>query len=120
MRVCIHECPSIAIGSGYHGTFAFIGDTIQSGDAALLNKMVGYWYPWGLAVIAGYCILCMFLLVLILSQKTLFPAWCALRTPLPIMVLGALVVAIFVASLDRRLMAETPSACRNLWLINGS
>ena len=33
----------VAVGTGYHGTFAFIGDTVQSENAPLLNKMVSYW-----------------------------------------------------------------------------
>jgi len=83
----------ISLGAGFHGTFAFVGDTIQSGDEHLLNQFLPYWSNWGLAVITGYLILCAFLFGLILTNRTAYPRWSALITPIPIMFLTGLLIA---------------------------
>jgi|GEM_PF-1786780 len=80
----------IALGAGFHGTFAFIGDTIQSGDEPLLKQFLPYWSHWGLVVIAGYLVLCTFLLGLILTNRTLYPRWSSLLTPIPVLFLTGL------------------------------
>ncbi len=82
----------VAIGAGYHGTFAFIGDIIQSGDSTLLKNVTPYWLAWGLALTIGYIVLCFYLMALILSGRTLYKRWSAALTPLPLMALTAAIV----------------------------
>lgn len=84
----------VSVGAGYHGTFAFIADTIQSGDAELLTKMLDYWYGWGLALVVGYVALCLFLFVLVVSGKTLYPRWIAILTPLPFLLFSGFLIMV--------------------------
>lgn len=82
----------VAVGTGYHGTFAFIGDTVQSGNASLLGKMVSYWTPWGFALVVGYAVLCLCLIALILTRRTLYPLWTLFVTPPFFLLLGAVAI----------------------------
>ncbi len=82
-------CYFVAVGTGYHGTFAFVGDTIQSGDALLLRKMGDYWTAWGLALVIGYALLCLCLIALILTGRTRYPKWALFFTPPFFLLLGA-------------------------------
>lgn len=75
----------IAIGSGFHGTFAFIGDTIQSGNEELLIKMVPYWQNWGLTLVSGYLVLSLYLFFLIISDSTLYSKWAAFLSPIALL-----------------------------------
>lgn len=82
----------VAVGTGYHGTFAFIADTIQSGDALLLGKMVSHWTVWGIVLVSGYAALCIYLIALILTGKTLYPITTILITPPAFLLAGALAI----------------------------
>lgn len=84
----------VAVGAGYHGTFAFIGDTIQSNNIDLLTKMLSYWSFWGITLVVGYILLCIYLGMIILSGKTYYPRWTAALTPIPLMILSASIITI--------------------------
>lgn len=84
----------IAIGTGYHGTFAFIGDTIQSEDNELLMKMVPYWQNWGRLVVVGYLIISSYLSVLIISGQTMYPRKTVLLSPLSLLIISAVFIAL--------------------------
>jgi len=75
------------LGTGYHGTYAFVGDIIQSGDEALMNKMLDYWLYWGAILVVGYSIMSIYLFILILKNKSIFPKWIAILSPISIMVI---------------------------------
>jgi hypothetical protein len=84
----------VAIGAGFHGTLAFIGDTIQSGDNELLNNMLTYWQNWGAVMIIGYLGISIFLLALIVSGKTLYSRKSAFLSPLALMVASTILITI--------------------------
>lgn len=84
----------VALGSGFHGTFAFIGDTIQSGDDQLLMKMVPYWQNWGMALVAGYLLLSSYLFYLIISGATMYSRSAALWSPLSLLVISAIIIVL--------------------------
>ena len=84
----------VAIGAGFHGTLAFIGDTIQSGNNELLNSMLSYWQNWGAVMIVGYLGISIFLLSLIVYGKTLYSRKSALLSPLSLMIASSALIAI--------------------------
>ena len=63
----IMSCYVVAIGAGFHGTLAFIADTISSGNNELLVNMMEYWQVWGALMIFGYVAVSTLLFVLIVS-----------------------------------------------------
>lgn len=87
-----------ALGSGFHGTFAFIGDTIQSGNTQLLMKMVPYWQNWGMALVAGYLLLSGYLFYLIISGATMYSRSAALLSPLSLLLISAIIIAVLPES----------------------
>lgn len=80
-----------AVGGGYHGTYAFVGDIIQSGDEALMSKMLDYWQYWGAALIVGYSVLSIFLFIRILQGQSIFPKWVAIVSPISVIIATAAV-----------------------------
>lgn len=91
MVVLAGGCYFAALGSGYHGTFAFVGDILQSGDVALQQKMLDYWLPWGGILIGGYTLLSLLLAALMLSGRTRYPRRAILVNPLVLVLLAAAV-----------------------------
>jgi Family of unknown function (DUF6796) len=83
-----------AVGAGYHGTYAFVGDIIQSGDEALMNKMLDYWQYWGAALIVGYSILSIFLFVRIFQGQSIFPKWIAIVSPISLVAITAVFASV--------------------------
>lgn len=90
----ISSCYVVAIGAGFHGTLAFIADTILSGNNELLLNMMQYWQVWGVVMIVGYVAVSSFLLILIVSGKTMYPRKVALLSPLPLMIASAALIAL--------------------------
>ncbi len=84
----------IAIGVGFHGTLAFVGDIIQSNNKVLLNKMLVYWHPWGSALVIGYIVMSLYLVFLILRGGTLYSRWSVLISPLVVVIYSTVVIAI--------------------------
>jgi len=84
----------IPIGVGLHGTLAFVGDVIQTKNAALVDGIRDYWQPWAYSVAAGYTIVSALILILILSGRSLYPRWTAIVSPLAIAALTAFLIAI--------------------------
>ncbi len=84
----------IAIGVGFHGTLAFVGDIIQSNNQVLLNKMLVYWHPWGFALVMAYIVMGLYLVLLILRGGTLYPRWSVFTSPLVIVIYSAIVIAL--------------------------
>ncbi len=82
------------LGTGYHGTYAFVGDIIQSGNEVLMDKMLDYWVYWGAILIIGYSILSIYLFILIFLRKSIFPKWIAILSPISIMVVTTLVTLV--------------------------
>ncbi len=83
-----------AIGTGFHGTLAFVGDIIQTNDQVLLNKILVYWHPWGFVLVANYIVMGLYLVFLILRGGTLYPKWSVLISPLIVVLYSAAVIAI--------------------------
>ena len=83
-----------AIGTGFHGTLAFVGDIIQSNDQVLLNKILVYWHPWGSALVIGYIVMSLYLVFLILRGGTLYSRWSVLISPLVVVIYSTVVIAI--------------------------
>jgi hypothetical protein len=79
------------IGTGYHGTYAFVADIIQSGNEDLLTKMLDYWLYWGAFLAVGYSILTIYAFVLILKSKSIFPKWIAFLSPLSIILITTII-----------------------------
>jgi len=84
----------IPIGVGLHGTLAFVGDVIQTKNAALVDGIRIYWQPWAYSVAVGYTIVSALILILILSGRSLYPRWAAIVSPLSIAALTAFFIAI--------------------------
>jgi hypothetical protein len=84
----------VALGSGFHGTFAFIGDTIQSGDTVLLMKMTPYWYNWGLVLVIGYIAISSYLFFLIISGTTMYQRSAVLLSPLSLLIVNTVIIAL--------------------------
>ncbi len=80
-----------SIGAGYHGTYAFVGDIIQSGDGVLMQKMLDYWQYWGGVLILGYSILSLFLFVRIFKGQSIFPKWVAVLSPISVVAITVVV-----------------------------
>ena len=81
-----------AIGVGLHGTLAFVGDIIKSGDAALVDGIRDYWQPWAYSVALGYAILSVLIFVLILTGRSHFPRWAASVSPIAIVAFTAVLI----------------------------
>jgi len=80
------------LGTGYHGTYAFVGDIIQSGNEDLMDKMLDYWVYWGVILIVGYSILSVYLFVLIVQGKSVFPKWVAIFSPFSIIIVTTIII----------------------------
>jgi hypothetical protein len=88
-----------AVGSGMHGTLAFVGDIVQSGDQLLIDRMLDYWQPWAYALVVFYFLLSLILAAVVVSKRTQYPRWMFFLSPLGVMVLTTLAVAILPPSL---------------------
>lgn len=84
----------VAIGAGFHGTLAFVGDTIQSGNDELLSKMLPYWQNWGAAMIVGYLTVSVYLFALIVSGNTMYTRKTVLLSPLTILIVSTAIIAL--------------------------
>lgn len=82
------------LGTGYHGTYAFVADIIQSGNEALMNKMLDYWLPLGTILVVGYSIMSIYVFILILKNRSIFPKWVAILSPISIMVFTTIITLI--------------------------
>lgn len=83
-----------AIGVGMHGTLAFLGDIVQSGDPGLLDGVRDYWQPWAYSLAVGYAILSVLILVLILTGRSYLPRWTASVSPLGFLVYTSILIAV--------------------------
>lgn len=90
----ILSCYIVAIGAGFHGTLAFIGDTILSGNNELLVSMMQYWQVWGTVMIVGYTAVSCFLFALIASGKTMYSRKVALLSPISLMIASTILIAL--------------------------
>jgi hypothetical protein len=79
----------VPVGVGLHGTLAFVGDIVRSGDAGLLGGMRDYWEPWAYAVAAGYALASVLIAGLILTGRSVYPRWMVLASPLGVALLTA-------------------------------
>lgn len=82
-----------AIGVGMHGTLAFVGDIVRSGDPDLLNGIRDYWQPWAYSLGLGYAILSMLILALILTGRSHLPRWTASVSPIALLVYSSILIA---------------------------
>lgn len=82
------------IGVGLHGTLAFIGDIIQSQNAGLIHGIRDYWQPWAYSVALGYAVVSVLIVGLILTGRSLYPRWVALISPIGIVLLTAIIIAV--------------------------
>ncbi|GMR22003.1 MAG: hypothetical protein BMS9Abin37_0326 [Acidobacteriota bacterium] len=73
---------SYAMGAAFHSTFGFVASILQSGDDILIAKTADFFEPLGLLLLISMVLLLLWLTLLILSGKTLYPRWAALFTPL--------------------------------------
>lgn len=85
---------SVAIGTGLHGTLAFVGDIVQAGDPNLVDAIRDYWQPWAYSLVAVYAVVSGILLVLIASGRSLYPRWTALLSPIVIIAVMGIVNAV--------------------------
>ncbi|MTJ05604.1 MAG: hypothetical protein FH759_13035 [Sediminimonas qiaohouensis] len=90
----------VALGAAYHGTFAFVTDIIQSGDTALLGAVVAYWQPFGYVIVCGYVLWSAVLAGLILGGRTAYPRRVALLSPLALLLLGGVFVALLPPAMN--------------------
>jgi hypothetical protein len=88
-----------AVGSGMHGTLAFVGDIVQSGNQALMNGILDYWQPWAYSLVVLYSFMSLFLAAVVLSSRTLYSRWMFVVSPLGVMILSTLVIAVLPTSL---------------------
>lgn len=88
-----------AVGSGMHGTLAFVGDIVQSGNQLLIDRMLDYWQPWAYALVAFYFLLSLIFAAVVVSRKTPYPRWMFFASPLGVVMLSTLAVALLPASL---------------------
>lgn len=88
------------LGTGYHGTYAFVADIIQSGNEVLMLKMLDYWQYWGAFLVAGYSLLSIYAFVLILRNKSIFPKWVAFLSPLSLIVITTIINFILPSSMS--------------------
>lgn len=84
----------VALGAGFHGTLAFIGDIIQSGNNELLMNIAPYWQNWGIVVIVGYLIISFFLFALIVSGKTMYTRKTALLSPISLLLASTVFISL--------------------------
>jgi len=82
------------IGVGMHGTLAFVGDIIQSGDPHLINGMRDYWQPWAYSLVIFYAVISALILALIFTGRSLYPRWAALVSPMAVVVVTGVIIAI--------------------------
>jgi len=84
----------VAVGGGFHGTLAFLGDVIQTNDAELIAKVFPYWQNWGLVMIVGYLLISTYLFMIMVSGKTMYDRRAAILSPLSLMILSAILIAV--------------------------
>lgn len=87
-----------AVGSGMHGTLAFVGDIVNLGSQTLIDRMLDYWQPWAYVLALLYLLMGLVFAAAILSKKTLFPRWMFFLSPLGVVILSTIIVAILPAS----------------------
>jgi hypothetical protein len=86
-----------AVGSGMHGTLAFVGDIVNLGSQTLIDRMLDYWQPWAYVLALLYLLMGLVFAAAILSKKTLFPRWMFFLSPLGVVILSTIIVAILPA-----------------------
>jgi len=89
-----------SIGVALHGSLAFVGDMIQSGDAGLIRGMRDYWQPWAYSVVTGYAAVSLLLLVLILTGRSLYPRWGAIYSPIGLVAISGFAIALLPESMN--------------------
>ena len=70
-----------AIGSGFHGSIAFVGETALAGELDLFLQQMDLFIPWWWMLTSGFIIISILLIMLILTSPTLYPKSCILWTP---------------------------------------
>lgn len=83
-----------AIGVALHSSLAFVGDIVVSGDTALLDGIRDYWQPGAYSVAVGYAVLSVWIFVLILTGRSRFPRWTAAVSPLGLLIVSAVLIAV--------------------------
>jgi len=82
------------IGVGLHGSLAFVGDIVKSQDSHLINGIRDYWQPWAYSLVIGYAILSVLIVLLILTGRSIYPKWAVIVSPIGIVLLTGVVIAI--------------------------
>ncbi|HEY5735576.1 MAG: DUF6796 family protein [Nitrosopumilus sp.] len=82
------------IGVGLHGTLAFVGDIIQSGDTNLIEGIRDYWQPWAYSLVIVYAIISILILILIITGRSFYPRWTALISPIALVTVTFAVIMI--------------------------
>ncbi len=85
---------STTIGVGLHGTLAFVGDILQSENTSLIEGIKDYWQPWAYSLVVLYSIISVMILALIVTGRSLYPRLAAFVSPIVIVVVTILVIAI--------------------------
>lgn len=87
------------IGVGLHGTLAFVGDILQSGNTELIEGVQDYWQPWAYSVVALYAVISVMIFALIITGRSFYPKWSAFTSPMPIVAVTVLIIAILPNSI---------------------
>lgn len=81
-------CFMAAIGAGFHGSIALVGEAARAGDVALFARMMDLWIPWWWMMTLGFGIVSTLLLWMILFSNTRYPRWTAWLSPVSLGVAG--------------------------------
>lgn len=85
-----------AVGAGFHGSIAFVGETARSGHTELFMRMMDLFFPWWWMMTTGFVAVSILLLVCIRSGSTLYPRWTLWVSPLPLTAGGAVLAGLLL------------------------
>lgn len=89
-----------SIGVALHGSLAFVGDIFRSRDADLIRGMQDYWQLWAYSVVIGYAMVSVLILCLILTGRSLYPWWTSIISPIGIVAISAVAIAVLPENLS--------------------
>lgn len=87
-----------AIGAGFHGTLAFVGDIVKSGNQALMSGILDYWQPWAYLLVVLFTGIALLLAALIVFNKTIYSRWMFFVSPIGLMMLSTIAIAVLPGS----------------------
>jgi hypothetical protein len=84
----------VSLGTAYHATFGFAGEVLQWGDKPLINRLLVYFEPFGVAFTVVLVTWLVYWSGLILSGKTHYPRWVTAISPLSFLLVSTLIANI--------------------------